>query len=177
MFTGPQGIANKLPRSLKATGGMATCDGCLHGQARSLWSRMASCIGRHTPRLAVHRIRRLAMPPGGYVSMAFLVARASTSVVGILSGPPLRLPGSRSLAGSPNVVGQLASQGVRVIQPWTLRQAQARAPPIPVAVPRVESQCPRLQGCCHVKRGASGTHPKTESRGVHHLLWKWGRQL
>ncbi len=42
----------------------ATCDGGLHGQAGSLWSRTIPWIGHHTPWPAVRRMRRLTMPPG-----------------------------------------------------------------------------------------------------------------
>ncbi len=69
----------------------------------------------------------------GYVSAAFLVGCVNASLVGLLGNARLRLPSSRSLPGSPNLVGRLASQVILAIQSWTLRQAQARAPPIPVA--------------------------------------------
>ena len=69
----------------------------------------------------------------GYVFVALLVACANASLVCIVSGARLSFPACRSLAGSTNVVGHLASQVVLAIQSWTLRQAHPRAPPIPVA--------------------------------------------
>ena len=68
----------------------------------------------------------------GYVGVAFLVACANASLVGMLCSARLCLPACRSLAGSPNVVGRLPLQGVPAIQPWTLRQSYPRAPPIPI---------------------------------------------
>ncbi len=71
----------------------------------------------------------------GYVFVALIVACANASLVSILSGTRLSFPACRSLAGSPNVVRRLASQSVLAIQPWTLRQVQARASPIAVTAP------------------------------------------
>ncbi len=79
--------------------------------------------------LHLHWLARLL----GYVCTAFLVACVNASLVGILSGVRLSFPPCRSLAGSPNVVGHLASQIILATQSWTLRQAHPRAPPIPVA--------------------------------------------
>ena len=69
----------------------------------------------------------------GFVCAAFLVACANASLVGILSGARLSFPAYRSLPGSPNAGAWAPSQVVRAIQSWTLRQTQARAPPIHVA--------------------------------------------
>ncbi len=69
----------------------------------------------------------------GYVCTAFLVAFGNASVVGILSRARLSFPPCRSLAESPSAGGWVPSPVVLVIQSWTLRRAQARAPPIPVA--------------------------------------------
>ena len=70
----------------------------------------------------------------GHVSTAFLVACANASLVGLLSGARLSFSASRSLAGSPNTGTEPPSQVVPATQSWTLRRAQARAPPISVAV-------------------------------------------
>jgi len=70
----------------------------------------------------------------GYVCTALVVACVNASLVGFLSGARLRFPTYRSLVGSPNVVGRLASQTFLAIQSWTLRQAHPRAPPIDVAL-------------------------------------------
>lgn len=65
----------------------------------------------------------------GYVCTAFLVASANASLLGIASRAHLCFPDNRSWAGSLNIVVRLASQVVRSIQSWTLRQASPRAPP------------------------------------------------
>lgn len=72
----------------------------------------------------------------GYVATAFLVACASASLVGILSGARLSFPVYRSLGGLPNAGVCLPSQVVLATQSWTLRQAYPRAPPIQVAAVR-----------------------------------------
>lgn len=72
----------------------------------------------------------------GYVFVAFLVACANASLVGILSATRLTFPVSASSTGSPNDVKWLPTQVVLVILSWTLRQANPRAPPIPVATLR-----------------------------------------
>jgi len=84
----------------------------------------------------------------GYVCMAFLVACVNASLVGILSRARLSFPACRSLAGSSNTVGRLASRVVLPIQFWTLRQAYPRGPPlIPVVSTSpavVGNVCPSL---------------------------------
>ncbi len=99
------------------------------------WTLVEAVVGLHNPSGQrdglltgsqgegphLHWLARLL----GYVCTAFLVACANASLVGILSGARLSFPAYRSLAGSPNPA----------IQSCTLRQAQARAPPIQVAVP------------------------------------------
>ncbi len=113
MFTSPQGIANKLPRSVKV-----------------------AVLAASLVLSALLTVAALRMPDHhwlacllGYVCTAFLVTCANASLVGILSGARLCFPAYGSLAASPNVVGQLASQVIMVIQSWVLPQAYPRAPP------------------------------------------------
>jgi len=70
----------------------------------------------------------------GYVSTPFPAACANASLVGILSGARLRLPGCRSLAGSPNARARPPSQVVLAIQSLAFRHGNPRAPPAHVAV-------------------------------------------
>ena len=73
----------------------------------------------------------------GYVCMAFLVACANASLVGILSHARLSFPACRSLAGLPVASSSHPSQVVLAIQSWTLRQAYPRGPPpFPLVDPR-----------------------------------------
>lgn len=73
-----------------------------------------------------------------YVCTAFLLACANASLVGMLSRARFSFPPSILLPESPNAVGWHPSQVFLAIQSWTLRQADPRAPPISVAVRRLE---------------------------------------
>ena len=72
--------------------------------------------------------------PCGYVSTAFLAACANASLVGILSGARLSFAANRPLAGSPNAGAWSPAHMILVLQSWPLRQAHARAPPVPAAI-------------------------------------------
>ena len=96
--------------------------------------------GRHDGPLAVsqgegphlHWLARLL----GYVCTAFVVACANASLVGILAGAGVSFPAYRALGRSLNVGARHPSQVGPAIKSWGLRQAQPRAPPIHIAVPK-----------------------------------------
>ncbi len=81
---------------------------------------------------AAHWLARLL----GYVLLASLLAAANASLLGIVSGARLSFPACRSLAGLANTVGWLPSLVVQAIQAWPLRQANPRAPPLPLTTLR-----------------------------------------
>lgn len=113
MFTGLQGLASTLPRSVKVP-----------ALAGSL-GLSAFLTGSQGEGPQLHWLTRLL----GYGCTAFLVASANASLVGSVRRVRLNLSPNRSLAGSPKVGAWSAWQVVRAIQSWTLRQANPRAAP------------------------------------------------
>ncbi|UCC31791.1 MAG: hypothetical protein JSU86_05840 [Phycisphaerales bacterium] len=112
MFSSPQGITLKLPRNVKG----AALAGSL------VFSTLLTAVGLRTPEY--HWLAWISFLPL-FVVVGWL-RPATPALAGGVWGASLYL---FSTAGA-----WAPAQGVPAIQSWTLRQAQARAPPIPVAV-------------------------------------------